>query len=550
MVFQLEPPAPTIAPINPAMSSQALTTTRLHITPLTPELLKTYIPPSLLPSAENISYHNVQTFPEKSFGYVELPTADAEKLKKKYNGMTLKGKKVHIQDAKPEKWKKRQVEEEDGVDEKAEKRSRKKAKKEKEKTGKREDGVIPGVVLPADRKVKRGWTETPTEHKEKRVKEKREKKEKKSDDAKEEKKEKKRKKREAEVSKYTNEPEMLFRTKLPPTAVEAPKAGKDKKSKKSKREVVVHEFTKTKKPASFLKNEPITSRPVAAAPRPQAKEDEDESEDESEEEEPATVKKNKSHPPIPTITTSQPEEEESSGDESEEIEARQTIPTITTSQPDDEDSAESKPRGKEPADVEMEEEAKSPPSKAVHPLEALFKRPKPSNAATSTDASPSATSKPALLAPINTSFSFFDDDGDEATATSMRPPQTPFTRQDLEARGLRSAAPTPDTAVVGGRFRFGMAGHENDDNDDDENEEDGDEEDEDVDMTNAAESIDGPASVATKDEATQSENPEQNEFEKWFWENRGESNRAWKKRRRESMKEFRQRANKKLGKFV
>ena len=34
------------------------------------------------------------------------------------------------------------------------------------------------------------------------------------------------------------------------------------------------------------------------------------------------------------------------------------------------------------------------------------------------------------------------------------PPQTPFTRRDLDARGLRSAAPTPDTAAIGKRMRM------------------------------------------------------------------------------------------------
>lgn len=36
----------------------------------------------------------------------------------------------------------------------------------------------------------------------------------------------------------------------------------------------------------------------------------------------------------------------------------------------------------------------------------------------------------------------------------------------------------------------------------------------------------------------------QSEFEKKFWENRGENNRAWKQRRRTVLKEKRQRENK------
>lgn len=40
---------------------------------------------------------------------------------------------------------------------------------------------------------------------------------------------------------------------------------------------------------------------------------------------------------------------------------------------------------------------------------------------------------------------------------------------------------------------------------------------------------------------------EESEFQKWFWENRGETNRAWKKRRKVVSKEKRQRENRKRG---
>jgi hypothetical protein len=38
---------------------------RLHITPLKPDLLKVYLVPSVLQLAKNVSYHAVETFPEK-----------------------------------------------------------------------------------------------------------------------------------------------------------------------------------------------------------------------------------------------------------------------------------------------------------------------------------------------------------------------------------------------------------------------------------------------------------------------------------------------------
>ena len=37
----------------------------------------------------------------------------------------------------------------------------------------------------------------------------------------------------------------------------------------------------------------------------------------------------------------------------------------------------------------------------------------------------------------------------------------------------------------------------------------------------------------------QDQDQEQSPFEKWFWENRGENNRVFKSRRRESMKSVR-----------
>ncbi|UKZ76429.1 hypothetical protein TrVFT333_004133 [Trichoderma virens FT-333] len=75
---------------------------RLHITPLDAELINVVIPASVRPSARNISYHTLETFPERRYGFVELPEADAEKLRKKLNGTTLKGCKMRIEKARPE----------------------------------------------------------------------------------------------------------------------------------------------------------------------------------------------------------------------------------------------------------------------------------------------------------------------------------------------------------------------------------------------------------------------------------------------------------------
>ena len=66
---------------------------RLHITPLSPELLSAVLASHTAHLADNISYHTLETFPENNYGYLELPPMEAEKLKKKLNGSILKSKK-------------------------------------------------------------------------------------------------------------------------------------------------------------------------------------------------------------------------------------------------------------------------------------------------------------------------------------------------------------------------------------------------------------------------------------------------------------------------
>ena len=81
--------------------AEAVTTTaggytRLHITPFDPDLLRIILPSAILPTAKDISYHSLQTFPEQRYGFVNLPAADADKIRKKLNGATLRGAKVRI----------------------------------------------------------------------------------------------------------------------------------------------------------------------------------------------------------------------------------------------------------------------------------------------------------------------------------------------------------------------------------------------------------------------------------------------------------------------
>lgn len=551
---------------------------RLHITPLRPDLLKVYLAPSVLPSARNISYHTVETFPERGFGYVELPELEAQKLKKKLNGTTLKGSKVRIEMAKSEKRKVR--EEADAAREKEEaERPSKRTKKEKRK---KEDGVLEGVELPGDRKVKRGWTEPPTKNR-KEKKDKKDKKEKKDKDT----------SRQQKDSKYTKEPEMLFKAKLTPVAateVARKDKGKEKKEKKDKnkskaREVVVHEFEKNSKTPTFLKETKVTTekKPAVDYINGVGWVDEDgtvvepetgrakhrralELVDKPTEAQKAWIDGSTSHSAPKTKATKSkkakkvtPPPSSSSEDDESSVVSSSSEDSSSESESEAESDAESTASSPAPAPgrPKTPDALQEPTSgeKEVHPLEALFKRAKPA---------PGPISTPAKkLTPINTSFSFFENNEDTMEADGGEPienmPTTPFTQKDLEWRGLRSAAPTPDTAAIGRRFSFDWrkGSHEADDDDD---EEMGDAEaDQQLSQNTKANAVakrlpgvveededEGDAEAGAEQANDGPEEKPESEFRKWFWENRGDLNRAWKKRRRDALKAKRHSENKKM----
>ncbi|WPG99273.1 Hypothetical protein R9X50_00208600 [Acrodontium crateriforme] len=486
---------------------------RLHITPFNAELLDRYIPLSIRPSASDISFHTIQTFPEKGFGYVELPKAEADKLKKKLNGMTLKGSKVKIEEAKPNKKRKSDLEEPE--DDRARK-ERKKAKKEKRK---QEQGVLEGHEIDENRYVKRGWED-------------------KGADRKAQKKDKKDKKKSKEA-KVENR-ELRFKTEVPPNAMPLEKDS-DKKGKKSKKEkgdknkTVVKEFenrlklrpVKDQKPGKPMTYEEgqgwVDEDGQVHEPEPPAAERKRKSKARAEEKAKARAERKK----ISSKKDSESSDSDSDGSESE----------FSSEDPssDEDDLSEEPAANAEPSvgtpDITIEE------AKEIHPLEALFKRP-----ATAADSESKLRPEP-----INTSFSFFasgeaDDDTDmNESDAPILPPHTPHTQRDLEWRGLRSGAPTPDTAAIGRHLSspFGRGINE----DDDEYDSHGPEPD-----TPIAKS--GPASAeAIKTSGTGIERDE-SEFRKWFYENRGDLNRGWKKRRREERKSKRQRDNRVLSRKV
>ncbi|KXT00209.1 hypothetical protein AC578_7008 [Pseudocercospora eumusae] len=513
---------------------------RLHITPFNPSLLERYVPESLRSQAANISFHTIETFPEKAFGYVELPIMEAEKLKKKLNGTVLKGSKVKIEAARPEKKRKSEAVEPGEPEE--DKAARKKAKKEKKGKRKARENVIPGYELEEGRHVKRGWVEDKTKSKKaKKVGEK---------DGLEGKK-------------------MRFKTVVPETrsAEDGKKSkSKDKDRKKSKKEVTVQEFDKSKKPQdggaksrkTVLKYEEgqgwvnEDGKTVEVEPPNKKRRRERDAAKESAKKDKKSKKS--TTPPIaepmveeaPALDSepedskielahaSLPTREQWSGDEdsvSSSSVSSESSPSPSSSEDEAESDAES-------SDAELEAQLaraksntvsnKNTPApdatsgaeasqavgepKDIHPLEALFKRP-----------SQDAAEKP-KPAPIDTSFSFFNpDDNEEDLAVEIKVPQTPRTKEELEWRSVRSAAPTPDTAAIGKSFDFSFA------------------KDQDEDMGDMPES---PVRAKTNDEAA--DEKEESEFRKWFYENRGDLNRAWKKRRREERKVGRQRENRRL----
>ncbi|KAJ5204108.1 uncharacterized protein N7498_004987 [Penicillium cinerascens] len=505
-------------------------TTRLHIVPLTPDLLPSVLPPSLRQSATDVSFHSIPTFPENSYGYITLPTMDAEKIKKKLNGSILKGKKFKVETARPSK---RQRVEEEAAEVPAE--EKKKSKKRKSKDVK--DEMLDGYEISSDRKVKRGWTEP--SKKERRRSDKRNK-----DDKKE---------KPQPKSKYTEKAECLFRTKLPPNRLSAEADDKKaKKKKKSSQESVVHEFAKTVTQPSFLRSTGEDVAPTTTFEEGKGWVDSTGTMKEPASEKvrkgdfrPGQVPGTKEKPPrkksIPKEKTPEPLSEpedwtsssgssdessdsegegevdsssDDSSDSSDEKASEQPLPSKeAVKSPDADASNNDKSGSEEPEEPATARDGDESSPKEIHPLEALFKRP-----------APAAAPEEQIVPEANAGFSFFgadDIESDDEPHVEPQTPFTPFTKRDLQDRGLRSAAPTPDTSMVSRRLNW--------------TEEDDEEEDE--------SSVDTPVSKARGIEASK----EETEFAKWFWEHRGENNRAWKKRRRDAAKEQRQRENRKKG---
>ncbi|KAE8367944.1 hypothetical protein BDV27DRAFT_122977 [Aspergillus caelatus] len=533
------------------MTTDPLATKRLYITPFTAELLPSVLPSSVRPLAREISFHSIPTFPENNYGYVTLPEMEADKIKKKLNGSILKGRKFKVDVARPQK---RQRDEGDDETDKAAfntvSPSSKKSKKRKDV-----GNVLEGYELQTDRQVKRGWTESTSSLKERRKEEKRNKK---KDD---------RTGKSQAKSKYTEKAECLFRTKIPLNRASSAEVEQDKQSKKKKnkssQESVVHEFSKTVTHPSFLRTDSDVASPtftfeegkgwidgsgnikeqasdrirsdrytpgkIAGAKEkpkskssPKAKASSQSLDDVNSVGRDFDLKESDESEDWTSSSGATSSDDSVTDSESEASVTSGSSDTSGISSDQDEQGAQSMPQGVEKVSgpevkvdqgVAQTEKNDEPHHQEVHPLEALFKRPAPGTTDVKPDPDASAQ------------FSFFGqgDMESEEESQEIAEPQTPFTKKDLQSRGLRSAAPTPDTVLAGRNKRWNTLEQHDSMNVDDEQ------------YTNTPVP---KSSSGLKDES---------EFAKWFWENRGDNNRAWKKRRRDAAKEQRQMENRRKG---
>ncbi len=533
---------------------------RLHISPLNPTLLNSLLSSAVLDTASNISYHSLQTFPERNYGYIELPRTEAEKMKRKYNGSILKGTKVRIEEAR--EGKKRANDDSEMSDGHTHKTKRAKALV-------RKDGMLPGLELPDGRQVQRGWTK-PSRRSEDR-------------------------KHKSHASLYTAKAECLFKTTLPPnvastrtseTLTSKVKPGK-RKRKGSVQTVIVHEFSNTTKQPGFLRDSSAgretkvvsnfvegkgwvdgegnlieeakrTKGKVEAAAAGRDSKTPEDTSDRKWQDEASSSNQNinddtsssgtssgsectddsdgspqstedhgraADHAENPKIEKSifkQNDRVSSSSGESQSEVSEGDTDTESVHNPEKDDGAVNSPNHKPQAGSTVKE---------VHPLEAIFKRPKQRTTL--------ETPKPSLK--VSTSFNFFEPDVEDGRTESLAVPQTPFTKQDFQQRRQRSAAPTPDTAAPGRTFSHVWQTSEDSDSGSDEDLQGDDGQ---FDTSSGKKDVNAPADGAAADG-----NPP-SDFAKWFWEHRGETNRAWKRRRREAAKEKRHRENKKHGRSV
>ncbi len=509
---------------NPAAASDT-GFTRLYISPLDPDLVDLVISKSVLAQARNQSYHTNQTFPEQRFGFIDLPAADAERLRNKLHGAVLKGLKLRVELAGNDDMP-RPV----GDAALADTTTTIKPKKLKnrdsgKKKRKRSNDEISWVELEGGRKIKRGWTSDEAQSKTSKSK-RGDRKDKQDKKDKKDKKERKQAK-----SKYTDGPECLVKTILPANAASSSTAGSGKSKKQGKtksREVVVHEFENSTKFATFLRPsggpsgasanvefvdgkgwvdgdgntvEAVKTQSAVAAPLPK--------------EQPSADREDSD------LTSSSGSSAEDSDSETESTHGSKTA----------QDSLKlDSPRPKSSGSLTIKIPPATPMASKIHPLEALYKR---NQEVGGNPRSP--TAKP---------FSFGLEEGAEdvdAAGPSSQglPPMTPFTREEFEWRNVRSAAPTPDTAHPSRSFKHWPLNGRGEEGIAEEPDEDG----EAAAAAATATVNELDSTTAEGEEDTSQPAAAASDFQTWFWENRGSLNRSWKRRRKVTAKEKRNREN-------
>lgn len=466
---------------------------------------------------------------------------------------------MRVDEARPDRGAKRKADAQDNQQEG--KRTRRSGRKE-------QDGVLKGVELPIGRKVKRGWeegwvgTDTSMGNFKRASKKDKQKAEAVAPES------------EAPKDKPGDDEKLLFRTQIPsnkdnaePTA-EKPKTHKTKKSKPHTTEV--KEFTNTEPVPTFTRDATTTERQSTTFDDSKGWIDS-----------------------TGAVVEPLPENSRSSRRSRKQKQPKQHNLTTTTPPPPPPANGTSTINKSPTPQISIDATATLSDTGAADPvlsnepstLETLFKR-------------PSSKSKSKRPEPIKT-FTFFDGNGEgdspdaahaaDAIATSdpddplpgaptshpavmgprkkptrlsalQIPPQTPFTRRDLDARGLRSAAPTPDTAAIGKRMRVPWMARSvtrslsrsrsgsllpegrGDTIVEERMEEvvqgtgaDGEEEEEE-------EGKGGEDERGEKQGKNEGGKAAQTEFEKQFYEQRGELNRAWKKQKREASKKGRKAA--------
>lgn len=526
--------------------------TRLHISPLNPSLLVTIFNPELRKSASNISYHTIQTYPEADYGFVDLPAAEAGRLKRKLHGSILRGCRLRVEEARPP-WNLCVGALESGPRRSPSASGRPTASSVRSR---QPSGVFRALVLPNSRRVQRGWTKPRSAAKPTRK---------------------------TSGHSSTSEPQShcIFRTRappnilarLPPSISKRPaKMGKRRTKHASDSTVTVREFSSTKKAPTFLKDRQVgpDRKIVTQFVDGRGWVDEDGNVVES------VARRSSRAAPLATVVEESVADQRQGtapkgsdrGEDGTASPRSQERPRKQAKRGGSEGKTNARkhsnpPNASGPSIVSTPVPPRTAPNlsikipspdmplpREVHPLESIFKKP---------TLPVDAKGAPKTRVGSEPPFNFFGPQDAERTAHAPQVPATPFTQQDFLHRGIRSAAPTPDTAAPGKRFSFSWR----QDNVDEEEDED-DDEDEDVDAM--ADSTDPPVPTDQKTQGGQGtslEAPGEEEhivvqaaepepeiaekgFEESFWERRTHTNHVWRRRRRETGKIKRRLENKRL----